>query len=37
VQLGLQSRKFTREQGSEFIEWLLAWAAEKGIEIKGQE
>ena len=33
VQLGLQSRKFTKEQGSEFIEWLLAWAAEKGIEI----
>ena len=33
VQLGLQSRKFTKEQGSEFIEWLLAWASEKGIEI----
>ena len=33
VQLGLQSRKFTKEQGSEFIEWLLAWATDKGIEI----
>jgi hypothetical protein len=34
VQLGLQTRKFTKEQGSEFIEWLTAWATDKGIEIK---
>ena len=33
VQLGLQSRKFTKEQGSEFIEWLLVWATDKGIQI----
>ena len=33
VQLGLQSRKFSIEDGSEFIEWLLAWAAQKGIEL----
>lgn len=33
VQLGMQSRKFTAEEGSEFIEWLLAWAAQKGIEL----
>ena len=32
VQLGLQSHKFTKEEGSEFIEWLLAWMAQKGIE-----
>jgi len=32
VQLGLQSHKFTKEEGSEFIEWLLAWMTEKGIE-----
>ena len=32
VQLGLQSHKFTKEEGSEFIEWLLAWMADKGIE-----
>jgi hypothetical protein len=32
VQLGLLSRKFTKEEGSEFIEWLLCWMAEKGIE-----
>lgn len=32
VQLGLQSHKFTVEDGSEFIEWLLYWMAEKGIE-----
>jgi len=32
VQLGLQSHKFTVEEGSEFIEWLMAWMAEKGIE-----
>ena len=32
VQLGMQSHKFTVEEGSEFIEWLLAWMAQKGIE-----
>jgi len=32
VQLGLQSHKFTKEEGSEFIEWLMCWMAEKGIE-----
>ena len=32
VQLGIQSHKFTKEEGSEFIEWLLCWMAEKGIE-----
>lgn len=32
VQLGLLSRKFTKEEGSDFIEWLLCWMAEKGIE-----
>ena len=32
VQLGLQSHKFTVEEGSEFIEWLLCWMSEKGIE-----
>lgn len=32
VQLGLLSRKFSKEEGSEFIEWLLCWMAEKGIE-----
>jgi hypothetical protein len=32
VQLGLQSHKFTKEEGSEFIEWLLCWMADKGIE-----
>jgi hypothetical protein len=32
VQLGWQSRKFTIPDASEFIEWLLAWSAEKGID-----
>jgi hypothetical protein len=32
VQLGLLSRKFNKEEGSDFIEWLLCWMAEKGIE-----
>ena len=32
VQLGLQSHKFTVDEGSEFIEWLMAWMAEKGIQ-----
>ena len=33
VQLGHQTRKFSVEWASEFIEWLYAWASEKGIEL----
>jgi len=33
VQLGRQTRKFTKEQASEFVEFLLAWAAENGVTI----
>ena len=33
VQLGLQTRKFTKAQASEFSEWLMAWCAENGVEI----
>jgi hypothetical protein len=31
VQLGVQTRKFTVDQGSQFIEWLYAWAANNGV------
>jgi hypothetical protein len=34
VQLGVQTRKFTVDQGSQFIEWLYAWAANNGVEIQ---
>jgi hypothetical protein len=34
VQLDFQTRKFTKEQGSQFIEWLHAWGAEHGIVFK---
>jgi hypothetical protein len=34
VQLGIQSRKLTKQQGAEFIEWLLMWSATNGIDIK---
>lgn len=34
VQLGIQSRKLTKAQGAEFIEWLLMWSATNGIDIK---
>ena len=37
IQLGLQSRKFTKEEGADFIEWLLAWSAQNGIDIKEPE
>ena len=37
IQLGLQSRKFTKAEGAEFIEWLLAWSAQNGIDIKEPE
>lgn len=31
VEVGIQSRKFSKSDGSEFIEWLNAWGAENGI------
>ena len=31
VQLGTQTRKFTKEQASEFVEWLYAWGATNGV------
>jgi hypothetical protein len=31
VQLGTQTRNFTKEQASEFVEWLYAWGAERGV------
>ena len=33
VQLGLQTRRFKKDDSSQFIEWLLAWAAQNGVEI----
>jgi hypothetical protein len=33
VQLGLQTRKFKKDEASQFTEWLLAWAAQNGVEI----
>lgn len=34
VQLGLQTRNFTKDEASEFTEWLLAWAAENGVNVE---
>ena len=34
VQLGMQTRKFTKEQASQFTEWLMAWAAQNGVELE---
>jgi len=36
VQLGFQTRKFTKEQASEFVEFLMAWASQHGVELKGE-
>ena len=33
VQLGLQTRNFTKEQANEFIEWLYSWSANNGINL----
>ena len=33
IQLGLQTRKFTKEQASEFVTWLEAWCAENGVDL----
>jgi NinB protein len=34
VQVGIQSRKFSKSDGIEFIEWLHAWGAENGVTFK---
>jgi hypothetical protein len=34
VQLGFQTRKFTKEQASEFVEFLQAWSAENGVSLE---
>lgn len=34
VQLGLQTRKFTKDEAIQFTEWLIAWAAENGVNIE---
>ena len=36
VQVGIQSRKFTKTDGAEFIEWLYAWGVENGITWTGE-
>jgi hypothetical protein len=33
VQLGLQSRKMSKAEGAEFIEFIYAWAAQSGIDV----
>ena len=33
VQLGLQSRRFTKEQAVSFTEWLIYWANTNGVTI----
>ncbi len=34
VQLGFQTRKFTKEQASEFVAFLICWCDQNGIELK---
>jgi hypothetical protein len=36
VQLGFQTRNFSKEQASEFVEFLMAWASEHGVELKDE-
>jgi len=33
VQLGRQTKEFTKSEASEFTEWLIAWCAQNGIEL----
>jgi hypothetical protein len=33
VQLGLQTRNFTKEQASEFVSFLICWCDQNGIEL----
>lgn len=34
VQLGLQSRRFTKEQAVSFTEWLIYWATTNGVTLE---
>jgi hypothetical protein len=34
VQTNLFSRKFTKQDASEFVEWLHCWCAENGVELR---
>ena len=34
VQLGIQTRKFSKEESAEFIEFLFAWANNSGIDLQ---
>lgn len=36
VQLDFQTRKFTKDQASQFVEWLHAWGAENGVTFTDQ-
>lgn len=33
VEIGLQSRRFTKQDASEFVEFLHSWCAENGVEL----
>lgn len=35
IQLGFQTRKFSKEKASEFVSWLEAWCANNGVDIDG--
>lgn len=37
VQVGTQSRKFSKSDGIEFIEWLNAWGADNGVSFMDAE
>lgn len=37
VQLGLQTRTLSKEQASEFIEFLYAWSAQHGIDVSKEQ
>ena len=34
IQLGRQTKEFTKEEAASFTEWLIAWAAMRGIELE---
>ena len=37
VQLGLQSRRFTKEQAVSFTEWLIYWATNNGVTLEERD
>jgi hypothetical protein len=37
IQLGIQTRKFSKEEATGFVEWLYAWCAQNGVDVDSKD